>query len=416
MTEQDGAARGQHEGGGAVSGHAGGHVERLHALDHLRAVAMLMGVGLHGSISYMVYRMNVLWPAYDERPSMVFDVGIGLIHGFRMQLFFLIAGYFARMLIHRLGARGFARHRLVRVGVPFVVGLPVLIGLQTWLMMWGFGVETFAELKAFVVSETDAEPTFPTAHLWFLEFLLIYYVVAVAVWVMGGRRLGEGVTGRVDAAMGVLMRSWWKVLVLAVPLVPLLMMGGLYGEVMSPGMDIVPDVAGVVYYGVFFGFGWLLQRRREWLDLVPRYGWWYLAAALPMFALYAYVLGHEMGGEVETARWLWAAGLVANACYTWLMVFVFMGWFLRVFSGHSERARYMADASYWFYLMHLPLVCFLQIYMVDWPVSVFVKFAVNMAVTFVVLLVSYEWLVRYTWIGRVLNGVRVRPSDREGDG
>ena len=36
------------------------------------------------------------------------------------------------------------------------------------------------------------------------------------------------------------------------------------------------------------------------------------------------------------------------------------------------------------------------------------KFALLLAVTTAILLVSYRFLVRYTWIGRLLNGPRTR--------
>jgi hypothetical protein len=43
-----------------------------------------------------------------------------------------------------------------------------------------------------------------------------------------------------------------------------------------------------------------------------------------------------------------------------------------------------------------------------WPPSV--KFFLVMAVTTLLLLASYRWLVRYTWIGTLLNGPRKLPS------
>ena len=69
----------------------------------------------------------------------------------------------------------------------------------------------------------------------------------------------------------------------------------------------------------------------------------------------------------------------------------------------------MADASYWLYLIHLPIVLALLVVVADWNVNPFVKRASINAATIAFLWVTYDWFVRYSWIGRVLNGPRQRP-------
>jgi hypothetical protein len=68
--------------------------------------------------------------------------------------------------------------------------------------------------------------------------------------------------------------------------------------------------------------------------------------------------------------------------------------------------RYLSDSSYWLYLAHLPLVVAGQIVLrgVAWPP--FAKFVVLTVVSTALLLASYEWCVRRTWIGVLLNGKR----------
>jgi hypothetical protein len=43
-----------------------------------------------------------------------------------------------------------------------------------------------------------------------------------------------------------------------------------------------------------------------------------------------------------------------------------------------------------------------------WPW--FVKYPLVLAVAFAIMLVSYQFIVRYSWIGAILNGKRVKPA------
>ena len=68
--------------------------------------------------------------------------------------------------------------------------------------------------------------------------------------------------------------------------------------------------------------------------------------------------------------------------------------------------RYIADASYWLYLTHLPLTIWVPGLLTGWAVSAFVKSGVTLAVTTILTVVSYHLLVRSGVIGLLLNGKR----------
>ena len=106
--------------------------ERVHALDNLRAVAMLLGIVLHAALSFMT--LPIPWVARDVSRGLGFDVMVGVIHGFRMQLFFFLAGYFAHLLWQRLGSKAFLQQRWKRIGLPFLLGMITLMPLIVLLL------------------------------------------------------------------------------------------------------------------------------------------------------------------------------------------------------------------------------------------------------------------------------------------
>lgn len=89
--------------------------ERLHALDALRGIALLLGIVLHAALSFVPASPR-FWFIQDTHPSLLLGLLSFAIHVFRMTTFFLMAGFFARMSFHRRGTWGFVRDRLQRLG------------------------------------------------------------------------------------------------------------------------------------------------------------------------------------------------------------------------------------------------------------------------------------------------------------
>ncbi len=92
------------------------------------------------------------------------------------------------------------------------------------------------------------------------------------------------------------------------------------------------------------------------------------------------------------------------------MTFGLMGLFRRVCSVESPTMRYLSDSAYWLYLAHLPLIIAAQLAVKDWPIPALAKFLLIVTVVTSFLLWTYQTLVRYTWLGRFLDGPRARPA------
>ena len=115
----------------------------------------------------------------------------------------------------------------------------------------------------------------------------------------------------------------------------------------------------------------------------------------------------SLAGDPRELGWYRPAKLAYSIGYglvMWLLLFGTVGFFQARFPGHSPGWRYVADSSYWIYLVHLPLVAVLQIWMAPWPWPGLIKFLLLNLVAFTLLFASYHFLVRSTFLGRVLIG------------
>lgn len=380
--------------------------ERLHALDALRAVAMLLGVALHAAIAYMTFVWE-LWPADDPSSSPVFDILFWLIHDFRMQIFFVMAGFFACLLLSRESWRGFMRHRLSRIGLPLLLGMVTIVPLCHLVWIWGLNLRAPVDdqvpfvtaLIGWYASQPIIDQLRPW-HLWFLENLLVFYAVAM-LWQACAR-------WRPIAWIGHALTSAWAWCVrfgLAAPVLAGVTLPLLFVQT-APMVDTqegaFPPLRILAYYLVFFAAGWMIFRRRDVLGALARPWQW-----VPL-CIVGLVTGMIAMSMLPTFAETPVLSRVVSAIATATLVLGITGLFLRLFQRPSRVMRYISDSAYWVYLIHLPLVVALNILVMPLPIGAFAKFALVMLISTTIMYLSYQYLVRYTWIGVMLNGPRLR--------
>ena len=328
-------------------------------------------------------------------------------HVFRMTTFFLIAGFFAHMSFHRRGAAAFIGDRLKRIAVPLVVGWPIMVVAIWAAIAANGGVPPAGHAPAW-----PKFPNFPLTHLWFLYVLLEFYA---AVLILRSLVAATDRSGRLrdgaDRLVAAVMNSALAPFILAAPVFTAfaadpswLMWFGIPG----PENSLVTTPLALTGYGAAFGFGWLLHRQANLLQTIERR--WalnlVLATGLVIASLVFVGVEPRLTAFTDPASHLIAAAAYAAA--SWTATFAVIGLALRFLAGYSPTRRYVADASYWLYLIHLPIVMALQVMVarLDWPWSV--KFAAILAIAFPLMFASYQLLVRSTFIGWVLNGRRKR--------
>jgi ABC-type multidrug transport system ATPase subunit/peptidoglycan/LPS O-acetylase OafA/YrhL len=374
--------------------------ERLHALDAVRAFALLSGIVLHATMSFFLPI-----PAHDVSQSATLNVVFFLIHTWRMTTFFIVAGLFARLVIARRGTRGFIADRAKRILVPLTVGWIILAPLTIAALIWGVTRSADPTTVA-AVSQPAVVPAgaFPLVHLWFLYYLCIFYV---ALLVVRGTFLKIDAAGHLsallDRGMRAMLRGYAAPLLFAAPIFAVLGFDqriAVLGGIPTPDSSLVPQMPALVGFGTAFVVGWLLHRQLDLLTELRRRWSGHLIVGLALSIACQSVPGIKLA---TTATPLYAA------CYllsSWYWSFGIIGAALRFCDGESAVRRYLADASYWLYLAHLPLVFFLAAAFAKVPWHWAIKFPLILAITMTVLLASYHYLVRSTWIGEILNGRR----------
>jgi peptidoglycan/LPS O-acetylase OafA/YrhL len=389
----------------------GADSSRLDYLDATRAFALVLGVVFHASLSFMPVFIG--WAVQDVSTSPLIAKFMTISHSFRMEVFFLLAGFFSHLTFHRQGVGEFARSRALRIVVPFVVGWFILRPLLVsgWIMgaasLRG-DVDVWAGLRGgFQSLSTLPSGIFRGSHLWFLYYLAMITVLMLAVrrCVTATGSWHVKVVQRADAAVAWLANSRFTVVVLAVPTAATLWFMRLWG-MDTPDQSLQPHIPVLAIYAGFFVLGWLLDRQRELISQFTRLTSprWILAG---IGAAAILVLG-EVERDPAHSHYVAAhmAYALGYALTMWALVFLTIGIFRKLCLQPNALVRYVADSSYWMYLIHLPLVIWLQVAVAELPLHWSLKLALISATTLMISLLTYDLFVRSTFIGWVLNGRR----------
>lgn len=189
---------------------------------------------------------------------------------------------------------------------------------------------------------------------------------------------------------------------------PLAWVGSFYSDgVAKPSGHFLPPLAEWAHNGLFYVFGIALHQHQKALFALYQRRWpVYAGAGLACFlatgALFELLTPPRALAPAHLPFWI---ALAYNAC-AWLWSFALIGLFLDRLQRPRAWLAYLADSSYWVYLVHMPLTIGFGALLFGLPLAAPTKMFVNILATTGLCLASYHLCVRFTPVSTLLNGKR----------
>jgi glucans biosynthesis protein C len=381
------------------------YLSRMYGLDALRGVAMTLGIFLHGSIAYKQGYHYGEWVFDKQFTSYFFDWIYLWINSFRMQTFFLLAGFFAHILIAKRGLIDFTKNRLKRIGLVLLLSYFTILPLTLapYLLIVEFtGSDKWQQLIDFYFRFYTFRAHSGVMHLWFLQHLLIFYWLFISTLYLINKWDIKLITWR--NKMGFRPTVYNFLFISSVLL-------GIISQLFKTSLPsiwtgfIIP-LPQLLYYLFFFVLGWMLEEKRGlFLSFSDSYKLFLIVGTMLNF-LILYLVNSEI---VELHSTYFLSGLkFLFSIQTMLLTVGFIG----LFNGTVKKSKpfwsYIADSAYWVYLIHMPIVLTTQLLLLNSPVPGLLRFPVVILVAVVISFSSYHFFIRYTWVGTLLNGQRVK--------
>jgi hypothetical protein len=354
------------------------------SLDRVRTFLTLVVLIHHAVIPYTYFGHT------DRNYWIGFDCIILATDSFFMAMFFFISGLFVwPSLIHKV-PRVFFRDRLLRLGLPFVIAAFTIIPIAYYAISLrqhpDIGFATFWW-------KTITVGPWPSGPVWFLWVLLAFDLSAAVLYRISTKLL--------DPINRLSLRAFdrpadfylFLVLVTAIVYVPGRVYFGAARWFSFGPFDV--QASRVLLYAAYFFIGAGVGAANFDRGLLSadgrlaKSGWgWVIVTLIPYCLLWGLIaIKHEMLGiRVFQPDWYEASYGLFFVAFSAAILFAIFGYFLRFKrSGWSVLDPMQADA-YGMFVVHYPIVLWLQYWMFDFDLPAIVK-----ATAALVLTVILSW-------------------------
>jgi glucan biosynthesis protein C len=297
---------------------------RYHYLDIARALLMVGGIFYHAAL---IYAPSYGWRVSSDISHPIFDYMISINHMFRMPAFYIISGFFSALLLQKYGVSIFLHNRFMRLAIPMVV-VGLLLNIPSNYLSTTYGAPK--SISGCFMSNCWV------GHLWFIQNLFYYCIIAAVMHRIPWRKLRLFTTPNALVFWGVILFA-----TVAVVLLPLVR------EVLIPEFRL-PLIKLPLFFKFLphflFGYGFFYYR--NFIHIMFTKTWLLLFMALAP-SLVLYLLTQAYDEKILM--------LFTKAYLSFMSSLVLLSVLMKL-PLDSLLARRFSGASYTIYLLHQPII------------------------------------------------------------
>jgi glucan biosynthesis protein C len=356
--------------------------ERRYDIDWLRVLGMLMIFIFHCARFFN----EGDWHVKNNQLYESVDVFVSVVSQWIMPLFFILSAVSSYYALNFRKAGQFIGERLRRLVIPFLFGtLIVLIPVQVYIervshlqydgSFFEFYPHYFDGFYAF-----GGNFAWMGLHLWYLEMLFIFSLITLPFFLyLRGKKRGNFIS-----RTATFFNKPCAIFLLAVPI-----------AIMELLVNMDPEGAGrrdfggwsFMTYLVFFILGYLIASHLKFKQSVERQRTTALVVGVTSTILGYFLLesGYSSYGFLFS---------LLRAVNSWAWLLAFLGFGSKYFTFNNSILKYANAAVLPFYILHQTVIVAIGFYIAHWDASLIVKFSILSTSSFVIILATYDLLIK----------------------
>jgi peptidoglycan/LPS O-acetylase OafA/YrhL len=374
-------------------------VLRRYDLDWLRVLAILSIFVYHCALIFAPDPFSI-----KNSTTYQFIDDLGELAGlWGLPLIFIISGASVFYALGKLGGGKYLKGIVARLLVPLVFGTFTHIAFQVYLERLHRG-EFNGSFLDFYPHYFDGMYGFGGnfawmgLHLWYLEALFLFSLLCLPVFLW----LKNSTSGRcLLQGLGDFLAKPGAIYLFALPAIVLII-------VLDPdswGADVIGDWSMFIYLS-FLVSGFVIASHDRLQESIVRWRWVSLAGGI---LLRPVVLGLWAAlGEPGFGTLGRGIVMVPYCLNAWCWLLVIFGFGMKRLNVNTPFLKYANEAVLPFYILHQTVIVTLGYFVVEWALHDLLKFIIILGVSFLIVMVLYEFLVQRINALRFLFGMKVR--------
>jgi len=358
---------------------------RIYFMDSMRSILIMLGVVLHSS---NIFNTRQGWAIYSNETTVIANYIGQAIHVFRMPAFFVVAGFFCVFTLQKYKPKKFLAVRMKRIIIPLVVTALTLNSLQAIILV----LTGFREID---IGEYLLDGGW-VSHLWFLNNLIIYFLVAAVLATLFSKY--HGVIGKLRPNQSL---SLPLIVVMGMmPIVSVVILGlNKIGFPLYSGILGVFSTFSTLIYLPYFVFGCVLAVNSNLLHK--------FSTINPILILAAIISSVMIMKNASFDSEIIHKSVLSYFEYliVWLSISLCFYVFYRFFNAPSEKWRFLSDASYTVYLFHHVLVIGIGFLLIQLEIPPLLNmFALILITSMITLFIHKHVILKSSFARLLFNG------------
>lgn len=346
-----------------------------------------------------------IWPI-DDKGSWIFDFSIFQIHLFTMELFFMISGFFFALQLSKKTSSEVLKDRLQKILSPFVLAMVLIVPF----ILSFFEIEKYNSNQWYYLDiikkcyikglNLGFKNFFPTAHLWYLYYLILFYVLTF---------IFKNIFIKLTLF---LYKFSFFLLILITIIISIISMFFMKRWFVDNPLTLVPEIPSFIHFFLFYILGILLFSIEKYQFVLKKNGKLLLLIGIILGVISTLPQFYFEKTETQNYSLIKFIAIFLYILSSYLITLGLIGFAAKKLNKTSKPIEYLSDATYWIYISNVPIVMFFHLILKPLQISIFIKFTIAFVISYIISILTYDFFIRYTWLSKYFGKSRRRNNSK----